>query len=245
MSLGWVESFFDADYLRVWGTLVPAQRTEREADGIWQLANLAAGSRVLDAPCGYGRLSHALASRGADVLGVDQSADLLADAATRSLPNLRYLRHDLRQPLAEAGFDAALNIFSSLGYSSEADDLAILTTLARAVKPGGTVIVESNHRDNIVSRLAKGLPSAFRLPDLMMIEEPKFEPATGRVDTTWYWSGPIGTGSKSASFRVYAITELVSLVERAGLTVRGVHRGLTTEPYGSDLTGRVAVVATR
>jgi SAM-dependent methyltransferase len=245
MSLGWVESFFDAEYLKVWGAVAPPQRTEREVEGIWQLANLAAGSRVLDAPCGYGRISHVLASRGADVLGVDQSAALLADAATRPLPTLRYLRHDLREPLAESGFDAALNIFSSLGYSTEADDLAILTNLARAVRPGGTVIVESNHRDNIVARLSKGCPIAFRLPDLMMIEEPKFDPATGRVDTTWHWSGPIGSGSKSASFRVYAITEIVSLVERAGLTVRGVHRGLTTEPYGSDLTGRVAVVATR
>lgn len=200
---------------------------------------------MLDAPCGYGRISHALATRGADVVGVDQSAALLADAATRPLPNLRYVRHDLRQPLAEDGFDAALNIFSSLGYTTEADDLAILTALARAVKPGGTVIVESNHRDNIVARLAKGSPNAFRLPDLMMIEEPTFDPATGRIDTTWHWATKDGTGSKSASFRVYAITELVSLVERAGLTVRGVHKGLTAEPYGSDLTGRVAIVATR
>jgi SAM-dependent methyltransferase len=245
MAVGWVESFFDADYLRVWGAVVPAQRTEREADGIWQLAGLAAGSRVLDAPCGYGRLSHALASRGADVVGVDQSADLLADAATRPLPNLRYLRHDLRKPIADSGFDAALNIFSSLGYTTEADDVAILANLAGAVRPGGTVILESNHRDNIVARLSKGCPSAFRLPDLMMIEEPKFDPATGRVSTTWYWSGAAGTGSKTASFRVYAITELVSLVERAGLTVRGIHRGLSTEPYGNDLTGRVAIVASR
>jgi SAM-dependent methyltransferase len=242
---GWVERFFDADYLRIWGAVVAPERTAHEADAIWQLANLAPGSRVLDAPCGYGRIAHVLASYGAEVLGVDQSAELLADAERRPLPTLRYLRHDLRQPLSEDGFDAAFNIFSSLGYSTEADDVAILTTLARAVKPGGTVIVESNHRDNLVARLAKGCPSAFRLPDLMMIEEPKFDPATGRVDTTWYWSGPIGTGSKSASFRVYAITELISLVERAGLTVRGVHRGLSTEPYGSDLTSRVAIVATR
>ena len=245
MSLGWVEGFFDAEYLKVWGVFVPAQRTEREADGIWQLANLAPGSRVLDAPCGYGRLSLALASRGAQVLGVDQSEALLADAATRPHANLRYLRADLREPLTEGNFDAALNIFSSLGYGTEADDLAILTNLARSVRAGGTVIVESNHRDNIVARLTKGLPSAFRLPDLMVIEEPKFDPATGRIDTTWYWSGPIGSGSKSASFRVYAITELVSLVERAGLTVRGIHRGLTTEPYGSELNGRVAIVASR
>src|SRR5207237_2222573 len=43
-------------------------------------SDLREGSRVLDAPCGYGRLSLPLARRGAIVVGVDQSAELLAQA---------------------------------------------------------------------------------------------------------------------------------------------------------------------
>ena len=34
---------------------------------------------------------------------------------------LSYRRHDLRQRLSDTGFDAALNVFSSLGYGTEAD----------------------------------------------------------------------------------------------------------------------------
>ncbi|MFQ5929962.1 MAG: class I SAM-dependent methyltransferase [Acidobacteriota bacterium] len=135
MSKPWLEDFFDADYLHLWRGMITEERTRHEAQGLWQLLDLGEGSRVLDAPCGYGRLSRPLAERGARVLGVDQS-QLLIDQAEHErgeLPKerLRYLRHDLRHPLSEDRFDAAINIFSSLGYGTEEDDLSILNTLAQ------------------------------------------------------------------------------------------------------------------
>ena len=51
MSNTWWETFFDADYLRLWGGIVPPDRAEQEVDGLWKLLGLRAGSRVLDAPC--------------------------------------------------------------------------------------------------------------------------------------------------------------------------------------------------
>ena len=46
------------------------------------------GCRVLDAPCGWGRLSRPLAARGAIVLGVDQSETMI-DAAEKRRGNCR------------------------------------------------------------------------------------------------------------------------------------------------------------
>lgn len=61
-----------------------------------------------------------IAKRGAIVVGVDQSETLLSHAEKNrgDLPaeRLRYFRRDLRQPLPEGGFDAAFNVFSSIGY---------------------------------------------------------------------------------------------------------------------------------
>jgi len=99
------------------------------------------GCHLLDAPCGWGRLSRPLASLGATVLGVDQSETLLAFAACNlgELPpeRLRYLKHDLRTPLAETGFDVACNLFTSFGYGTEEEDVAIFRTLRRAVDVAG------------------------------------------------------------------------------------------------------------
>jgi SAM-dependent methyltransferase len=249
----WWESFFDADYARLWGQGEASGPTAAQVDGIWSLLRLEAGSRVLDAPCGYGRLSRPLAERGAVVLGVDQSAALLEEAerGRGGLPpeRLRYLRHDLRTPLADRGFDCALNVFTSLGYGTEEDDLAILRTLRAAVRPGGAVFVETNHRDLTAAYLSRGGTTSRRMPDgTLVVEEPRFDPVRGRMETCWYWSGPGGRGTKPASLRVYTVTELVSLIERAGLRLRSVHRGCSPEPFraeGPDLGGRAGLLCGR
>ncbi|HJZ89139.1 MAG TPA: methyltransferase domain-containing protein [Polyangia bacterium] len=249
----WWHDFFDEEYVRLFAVFTPPERSQREADALWSLLGLSAGSRLLDAPCGYGRLSVPLAERGARVVGVDYSEALLrqAESARGPLPpdRLRFLRHDLRQPLSESGFDAAINVFSSLGYGSEEDDLAILRTLAAAVRPGGLVLVETNHRDVAVSMLAHGNRLAQRLDDgTLLIEEPRFDAVAGRIETSWYWSGPRGSGQKAGSLRVYSITELVRLMEAAGLRLRSAHSGLSAQPYVAQpplMGGRVGLLAER
>ena len=252
MTAGWWQSFFDHDYVRLWGAR--DARTPAEVDGIWALLGLAGGSRLLDAPCGYGRLSRPLAERGARVVGVDQSAALLAEAERRrgDLPaeRLRYLERDLRAGLGdEGGFDAAINVFSSLGYGSEEDDLAILGTLAAAVRPGGLVLVETMHRDLFVARRSRGAAAAHRQEDgTLFVEEIQFDPVSGRAETTWHWAGPAGAGAKSSSMRIYCLTELVRLLSAAGLRLRSAHRGCSPDPFvfeGPDAGGRVALLAER
>jgi SAM-dependent methyltransferase len=244
----WWENFFDADYLRLWEGREEADKTEREVAGLTAVLGLLPGSKVLDAPCGYGRISRALAERGANVLGVDFSRDLLAEAERRRgdvpMERLRYRHHDLRLPLPETGFDVALNIFSSLGYGSEADDLAILSNLRGAVRPGGRVFIETLHRDRIVANRSQSPRHGNRLPDgTLLLEEPRLDPIAGRVETTWYWSGPGGSGEKSASVRVYTATELVRLVETAGLRFLSAHNGCSTEPF--EISERLGLLTAR
>ena len=253
MGQQWWRSFFDEDYFRLWGAFVTDEQSDREAEGLRDMLDLRAGARVLDAPCGYGRLSRRLAEWGARVLGVDQSVVLLgraeADRGAISVDRLRYLRHDLRKPLEESGFDAALNIFSSIGYGSEKDDLAIFRTLRRAVRPGGLVVVETNHRDAVAAFLSRNASPALRLPDgTLVVEEPRLDAVTGRVETCWHWSGPAGAGKKSASLRLYTASELVALMERAGLKFRSAFAGCTTRPFeasGETMGGRLAILAER
>jgi len=246
----WWERFFDEDYLRLWAGATRAG--DEEASALWRILELAPGCRLLDAGCGYGRVSLPLARLGARVLGVDQAAPLLAEAERRrgDVPpeHLRYLRHDLRTPLTESGFDAALSLFSSLGYGSEDDDAAILRTLAAAVRPGGKVAVDSMHRDVLAARFARDAVPAHRLPDgTLMVEEARFDPVAGRVETTWFWAGPQGSGRKEMSVRVYAITELVRLMERAGLRLQAALHpsGAPFSPAGPMLGGRVLLVGVR
>jgi len=249
----WWRTFFDADYLHLTNGVISPARTQREADGLWKVLGLREGSRVLDAPCGYGRISRALAQRGALVLGVDQSAvqidQALRDGAGISGERLRYVRHDLRQRLSESGFDAAINVFSSLGYGSEEDDSAILRSLRDAVRPGGFVFIETCHRDGVAASASRGVRPASRLPDgTLVLEEPRFDPIAGHLETRWYWSGPNGAGEKFASVRIYTATELMALMKRAGLRIRSAHRGCSEDLFcadGEGLGGRIGLLGER
>jgi SAM-dependent methyltransferase len=249
----WWKTFFDADYFRIWSGLAQPGHTGDQVQGIWELLRLCEGSVVLDAPCGYGRLSAPLARRGATVVGVDQSKEMIAqaekDRGDVPVSRLRYIRQDLRTPLTESGFDAAFNVFSSIGYGTEEDDLAIFRTLRDAVRPAGLVLVDTMHRDAIAALFSRGSKPAHRLPDgTLVIEEPAFDPIEGRVNTTWHWSGPGGNGTKPASLRIYTATELVDLLRSAGLRFVSAFAGCSRKEFkaeGSDMGGRIAILTER
>ena len=199
------------------------------------------------------RLRPAVAAAGGArrvVVGVDQSAPLLAHAERNrdgiGAERLRYRQHDLRAPLDEGGFDAAINIYSSLGYGSEEDDLAILTTLRKAVRKDGRVFVDTMHRDVIATLQARGLRHAERLSDgTLVIEQPRFDGIRGRVETTWHWSGPRGSGQQE---RVdpHLLHHRDGRADGArGARLVSAHRACSPEPFkseGPDLGGRVGLL---
>lgn len=94
------------------------------------------GSRVLDVATGTGAVAAELLARGCSVVGIDQSAEMLAVARKR-LPGVEL--HEGRAeslPFADASF-AALTFTYLLRYVD--DPVATLRELARVVRPGGTI----------------------------------------------------------------------------------------------------------
>lgn len=249
----WWTTFFDDDYLGIWQQTFTEEVNAKQAAALWSMLDLEAGVRILDAPCGWGRLSRPLARLGAVVVGVDQSKAMVdvAESQREDLPpdRLRYFTHDLREPLAETGFDVACNVFSSFGYGTQEDDLAIFRTLGEAVRTGGRVIVETNHRDSLCALVARGAIASRRLPDgTLFIDEPEFDAIAGVVRLNWYWSGPHGDGEKHAEWRCYTPTQIVGLLEGSGLRFAGAYQGLSKRPYtgqGPEAGGRLAVIAVR
>ena len=104
-----------------------------------------AGRRVLDVACGAGRFVGVVAQRGASVVGVDLSADLLRTAhASGDPPPLGLVRADMRQlPFATGSFDLVLSMFTSFGYfPTAAEDRAALAEMARVLRPNGDLVLD-------------------------------------------------------------------------------------------------------
>jgi len=108
-----------------------AALTERGLD----VCGLARGARVADLGCGRGASLSLLEARGFSTLGLDPSAELLAEART-SVPLLRGRGEAL--PLAGESLDAAL-CECVLSLSPAPD--AFLAETARVLAPGGRLLL--------------------------------------------------------------------------------------------------------
>jgi SAM-dependent methyltransferase len=120
--------------------------TEQEVAFLVDALGLEPGMRVLDAGCGPGRHSIALAQRGISVVGIDLSPDFVAlarDAAT-DLP-AEFRVQDVRDLDDDAAFDAVVCLcqggFGLLGGGD--DELAVIGRFARALEPGGRLALSA------------------------------------------------------------------------------------------------------
>ena len=103
------------------------------------------GLRVLDLGCGFGWFCRFARQQGAaSVLGIDVSERMLARAkAETSDPAIRYRRADLEElALVPGDFDFA---YSSLALHYIEDLGKVLTTVHRALAPGGHLIFSIEH----------------------------------------------------------------------------------------------------
>jgi SAM-dependent methyltransferase len=131
--------------------MAPARRLRLKAADR-ELSAFAAGRplRLLDAGCGDGLLSLALAKRHPDwtVVGIDLREDMLAGAraraTARSLDNVTFQTADLLRPLPVSGFDAvaALECLSEIP-----DDAAALKGMRESLRPQGLLVAQVPDRD--------------------------------------------------------------------------------------------------
>lgn len=103
---------------------------------------LLAGRRtVIDAGCGTGRHTAALAEAGFDVTGLDESPELIAVARERA-PGARFEVGDLRSWSPAEPADGVLCRGVLNDFVDDGDRQAALDNLARMLRPGGVLIAD-------------------------------------------------------------------------------------------------------
>jgi ubiquinone/menaquinone biosynthesis C-methylase UbiE len=240
------DDFFGDFYLRAYVEDEADAQAAEDALAAARLAGVEAGAEVIDVPCGYGRHTLALAGAGFRVVGVDRSQTLL-DEAKRRAGHERWPKHvraDYRElPLPDASFDAAFNLFTSLGYLGDEADTKVLGEIRRVLKAGGKLVLETMHRDRLVS--------GFRERDWMLMGEGRlhlqqrtWDPATGVAQTTQtIIDGKGERESRTFSVRTYTATELLRMLGAAGFADAKAYGSFTGDPLTA--TSRLVLLATK
>jgi len=234
----WYKAYFGEDYLRIYAPVLPAERTEREVNGIVDLLALPQGRTILDLCCGHGRHTIPLAQKGYKVTGQDLSEVFLHEAETEAQAqhvDIHWVHSDMRHIPFESDFDAAINIFTAFGYLENQDeDQKVLQQVSKALKPGGLFLLETLHREGLMRHYVPHLISHY--PEgLIVLEERRFDLLTShnKVQVTMLY--PDGQRKEySHSLRVYTLTELAQMLETAGLRVQAYYGTWDRSPLTMD-----------
>jgi SAM-dependent methyltransferase len=239
----WFGSFFSGLWLDVQRHFFAAPETDARAAAIERFLALRPGSRVLDVPCGNGRMSIPLARRGHTLTGIDFTAAFIAEAraAAGDLP-ITFLERDMRRLDDLSGFDAALNWWGSFGYFDDAGDEALASGVCKALVPGGRFLIDANLTETLMPVYQ---PKGWsRAGDVLVLEDRVFDFEASRMEVDWTFISGGVEERKHASLRLYSAHEMVSLLRRAGFSlVRLVD--FTTEAPLSPSSRRALVIATK
>jgi len=108
------------------------------------------GQRILDLGCGTGQLTAQIAGRGAEVLGVDKSPEMIGEAR-KNFPSLKFEIADAAHFTAPRPFDA---VFSNAALHWMKPPRAVARRISEALRPGGRFVAEMGGKGNISQLLA-------------------------------------------------------------------------------------------
>jgi len=236
--------FFD----EAWPTISRGLESETDAESEvgWILGHVRppAGGRVLDAPCGFGRHSLALARRGFEVTGVDLSETELQRAKERAaavgLP-LQLVRQDMRDMEFSGEFDLALNLFSSIGFFTDDEDRLLLDRFCTALKPGGAFVLDTRNRDAVIHDVTP--EESVRLSEGTARVKNRFDVRTSRLQQDW-WLEDEHHRLGQLEIRLYSAHELLRMLRPERWSQVELFGGLDGRPFvlGSP---RIVLVAAK
>jgi SAM-dependent methyltransferase len=214
------EQFFDA-HAPIYDENIFTRNTVNEVDFLLEELELKAGDSILDVGCGTGRHSIELAKRGYSVTGLDLSAEMLAEAATKAEAEnvkVEWVRSDATRFSFPPEFDAAIGLCEgALGLLSQTDDpimqpLAILRNISRSLKPGAKAVFTILNGAAMLRRYQNKDVAEGRFDPIAMVEWSEQAPREGL---------PCIAGRE----RSFVPTELRLLLRIAGMSVLSIWGG--------------------
>lgn len=244
----WYHEFFGEDYLRfhLLGGEWLEERTPRQCDFLVETLELPPGARVLDLCCGQGRISVELARRGFAVTGLDLSEYLLGlakERAEQAGATVEWVHRDMRDLPWENEFDAVVSVFTSFGYlETDEEDEKVLDAVHHCLKPRGRLLLDIWNRDRMATAQRPDGRHWEEYEGHVILDECGWDEKQGRLNMERAIIAPDGSRRHTGfTLRIYAPSEMMRMLERAGLEWERTYGGWDASQYTALSRGMTVV----
>ncbi|MBI3409728.1 MAG: class I SAM-dependent methyltransferase [Planctomycetes bacterium] len=242
---GWWRNHFSGILLDLWQSIVPTDQAARDADFLQAECRLPPGAKILDVPCGDGRVALELAGRGFRLVGVDIAAGLIREARRRAEQrrlDVELHEADMRCLPWEREFDAAFCWGDSFGYMDDAGNQQFLAAVHRTLRPGGRWAMEMQMIAEVLLPRYRG-EGTGEAGGIQVRIQRAYDARQGRLRVEYALSRDGNEERRTASYRIYTCAEVCRMLERAGFVIDRLYGGARESfQIGSD---RLRVVAAR
>lgn len=210
---------------------------------------------VLELGCGTGNMTEALKRRGYDMIGIDNSEEMLAEAIEKSMESdsdmgekpVLYLCQDMREFELYGTVRAVVSVCDSMNYILEPEELLqVFRLVNNYLDPEGIFIFDLNTRYKYEKILGEQTIGETR-EDHCFIWDNYYDKAS-RVNEyilNLFIRGNDGRYDRYEEVhyqRAYDLDEIRRLIEASGLRWEGAYDAFTMEPVRED-SERIYIIA--
>ena len=223
------------------------------ADGVTRMARLGLYAQtakrkdsypcIVDLCCGFGRITLELARRGFTAVGVDITAAYLnsarEDAAHEKL-DIEFIQDDVRSFKRKNAFDVAVNLYNSFGFfENPDDDLLFLKNAHCSLRNGGALIIDVLGKEIAVRDYTEA--EWFERAGFTVLTETMPVDSWGSIWNRWILLKDGTRREKVFIQRLYAASELRSLLYRAGFSAVELYGGWDERAYDHNADTLIAI----
>lgn len=218
--------YFDGYYKDIWRSIIPPELTIKESNFFLQYFHLKPSHKVLDMMCGYGRHALALAKQGIEVTAIDNLDEYIneisVNAQKEDLP-IKAIKQDILSYKPTGNFDLTICMGNSFNFFSREEALALLSTISKATKSGGHLLINSwslaeiaiklftPQFSNIINGLKYMSESAYLFHPTRIETETTIIDENGKSET------------KIAIDYIFSVAEMEAMLDETGFVMQEVY----------------------
>jgi cyclopropane fatty-acyl-phospholipid synthase-like methyltransferase len=229
----WYRTFFNGLFLKLWAGAIPEDYTTAEIRFIKDVTSLAATSKILDVPCGYGRHSIAFAQEGHNVTSIDIAENYiqeLQDAALKQKLPISAIQADILEHELKGEFDLAVCLGNSFSYFSYYPMLQFARKVCNVLKEGGIFLI---HTGALAESLLPSLKENewVQVKDMLFLTKRIYHPNESILQCDYSIIRQEQREDKTAYQYIFTLGEVRRLLTEAGFTQIEQYNGFEKLPY--------------